>query len=167
MTISSWFHDVETEVGVVKVDINTIIGKLISGVELAGHEADALLQWAVGQSGNIKAGLDAAAPIIAGLAGLATTAATGNPAAGLVVNRAINSVDAAFSVAQASVKLLDAAKVSLASTGGGTLSSDTAAVVAGIQTITGANSHVAAVSAAALKAAEAIQAILPPKAAAQ
>lgn len=163
MTITSWFQNVEAQVGIAKVDINAVIGKLISGVELLGHEADALLKWAVSQSGNIEAGLNAAAPIIAGLAGLATTATTGNPGAGLIVNRAINSVDAAFNVAQASVKLLDAAKVSLSATGGGTLSTDTAAVVAGIQTIAGANSHVAAVSAAALNAAEAIQALIPPK----
>ena len=165
MSISSWFHKIETEAGVIKIDINAVIGKLIAGVSLVAHEADALLKWGVSQSANISAGLNAAAPIISALAGLATTAATGNAAAGLVVTRAVNSVDAAFAVATASVKALDAAKASIAASGGGSLSSDTEAVVAGINTITTANSHVAAVSAAALAAAQAIQAVIPPKAA--
>lgn len=164
MTITSWFHSVEAKVGLVQVDINAVIGKLISGVELVGHEIDALLKWGVAQSANIEAGLNAAAPVIAAVAGLATTAATGNPGAGLVVNRAINGVEAAFATAEASVKLLKAAKVSLAETGGGTVANDTAAIVAAVHAITTANSQVANVSTAALNAAQAIQALIPPKA---
>lgn len=166
MTITSWFQSVEAKVGLVHVDINAVIGKLISGVELAGHEIDALLQWGVSQSENIEKGLNDAAPVIAAVAGLATTAATGNPAAGLVINRAINGVNTAFTAAEASVKLLNAAKVSLAETGGGTLVNDTTAVVAAVHAITTANSQVANVATAALNAAQAIQAVIPSKPAA-
>ena len=72
MTISSWFHNLETEAGIIAVDINAVIGKLISGIELVGNEVDALLKWTVSQSANIEAGLNAAAPIIAAVTGLAT-----------------------------------------------------------------------------------------------
>lgn len=163
MTISSWFHNLETEAGIIAVDINAVIGKLISGIELVGNEVDALLKWTVSQSANIEAGLNAAAPIIAAVTGLATAAATGNPAAGVAVNAAINGVNKAFNAAQAAVNAMNAAKASLTASGGGSLSNDTAAVVAGVHAITAANSTVANISTAALSAAQSIQALIPAK----
>ena len=160
----TWFQDVESEFGLIKVDINTVIGKIINDIALVGHEVDALLKWVVSQSGNIQAGLTAAAPIIAAVGGLATTAATGNPAAGAVITEALNGVNTAFAAAQTAVIAMNAAKASLTATGGGTLANDTAALTAGIHAITTANSTVAQVSTAALTAAQAIQAVLPPAA---
>ena len=157
----TWFQDVESEFGLIKVDINTVIGKVINDVSLAAHEVDALLKWVASQGANIQAGLNAAAPIIAAVGGLATTAATGNPAAGAVVSEAITGINKAFNAAQTAVVAMNAANASFALTGGGTLANDTAAVTAGIHAITSANSSVAQLSTAALSAAQAIQKVLP------
>lgn len=158
----TWLTDVETELGVIKVDINHVIGKVISGVQIAAHEFDALFNWSLSQSANIAAGLNAAAPIISAVAGLATTAATGNPAAGAVVTRAISGVNTAFNVAQQAVKAMNVASQTLAASaasGNGAVVNDTAALMAGVQSVTGANTAVANMTTVALAAAKTLQAL--------
>ena len=157
--------------GVIKVDINSVIAKAISGVELAAHEADALLNWVLGQTSTIQADLNAAAPIIAAVTGLVTTVASGNPAIGAAAEAGVNAVNTAFGEASRAVAALNAASAALNASknaGNGAVVNDTAAIMAGVQSVTGATSTVANVKTAALTAAAAIQAAIsaPPVAAA-
>jgi len=160
----TWLTSIETELGIVKVDINQVIAKIIGGIELAAHELDALFQWGLSQTNSIASALNAVTPIISAVAGLATTAATGNPAAGKIVASAIADVDLAFAGAQKAVQAMQAANLALAASqaaGNGALVNDTSALAAGVQAIAGANSTVAHVTTAALNAAATIQALLP------
>ena len=162
----SFWQNTLTTLGVIKVDVNAVIGKAISGAELAAHEADALLNWVLGQTSTIQADLNAAAPIIAAVTGLVATAASGgNPAVGAAAEAGVNAVNAAFGLATKAVAALNDASSALhisKNAGNGTLVSDTAAIMAGVQSVTGATATVANVKTAALTAAAAIQAALAP-----
>ena len=164
----NWFTNLiteaETEAGIIKVDVNEVIAKVVSGVELLAHEADVLLKWALAQTSGIASALNAATPIISAVAGLATMAATGSPAAAKVVASAVADVDLAFEGAQKAVLAMQAASAAMSNSeaaGNNTLVTDTSAIAAGVQAIAGASASVSQITAAAVKAATAIQAVLP------
>lgn len=159
-------QEVETELGILKVDINSVIAKAISGIALLPHEVDAFIKWVLSETSNAQSILNAATPIISAVGGLATVAATGNPAAAAEVATAISGVNQAWTVAQSAITAMNKASTALAATGGGgSLTSDASAVIAAADSLSNGNAKVAAVSSAALSAAQAIQAIIPPKSA--
>jgi hypothetical protein len=159
----SFLTEIETEFGVIKINVNTVIGKVISGIELVASEADALLNWAISQSATIQADLTAATPIISAVTGLLTTAATGNPALGVAAADAVSGINVAVTAAETAVKALNAANAALTASkaaGNGKVVNDTQAVMAGIQSVIGASQTVANVKSVALAAAVTIQAAI-------
>ena len=161
----SWLTDIETEFGIIKVDINHVLGKIASYVQLADHEFNAFLQWGASHSAAIAADLQAATPIISAVGAFAATAATGNPAAGAIVTSSIASINSALAGAEQAVKAInDAYNASQASkaTGNTALVNDTAALAAGLSTLTNARASVTNVTTAALNASKAIQAFVAP-----
>lgn len=157
---SNPLQSIETEIGVIKVDINTVIAKAITRVQLAEHELSSLIQWGEANSAKIAAGLTAAAPIISEIGVMATTAATGNPAAGAAVGEALTLVNNAMSVAEASVAAMNASGAALKASqaaGNGALVNDTAAIAAGVTAVVHSSASVTAITTAAITAANMIQ----------
>jgi hypothetical protein len=161
----SFIQKIETDIGLISVDINVVVGKLVSAVEVTAHEFDALLNWAVAQAPVIQADLTAATPIISAVTGLLLTASTGNPALGAAASAAVTGINEAVNTAETAVKALNAANAALQTSkaaGNGAVVNDTQAVLAGVQAITGATAAVANVKTVSLAAAAAIQAAVNP-----
>jgi hypothetical protein len=155
-------HSIETEFGVIKVDVNTVIAKAITRIQLGEHELAALIKWGADNETKIAAGLTAAAPIISEIGVMATVAATGNPAAGVAVGEALTVINKAMAIAEASVAAMNASGAALKASqaaGNGDLVNDTAAIAAGVTAVVHSSASVTAVTTAAITAANMIQAV--------
>jgi hypothetical protein len=154
-------QSIATAIGVVKVDVNSVIAKAITRVQLGEHELAALIQWGADNETKIAAGLTAAAPIISEIGVMATVAATGNPAAGAAVGEALNLVNNAMSIAETSVAAMNASGAALKASqaaGNGDLVNDTTAIAAGVTAVVHSSASVTAITTAAITAANMIQA---------
>lgn len=140
-------------------NIQQALSSIIAREQNAAAALDYSIKWAVKQGPVLQAGLNEATPMLTALA-TAVSVLSPNAANAKTATSAINGVNAALSEAQVAVKALNNANAALqANAASGAGVADTAAVISAVKTVMNANAKVAAVSDAALNAAQIIHAI--------
>ena len=167
----SFWTNIMTEAGVIKVDINNVVAKIIKDEQLVLHEVQAFINWGIAQAPTLAADLNTVTPIVAALTGAVTTVVTGNPVLGSgtvsAITAAVDLVNNAMKSAQSSVNALSQAAAEVhasQSAGDGVLVQDTKGLLSIYQTVAGTSQSVSAVKTAVIAAAQTIQAATTPAA---